>query len=133
MSDKDILLNPSEYIPAKSESKLVVHAIEQYSDGFILDFCSVNEEIRKESIRRFNELIEHCYKLHEFFPHSERLKLVVNIGGFTSYEFADQSKVKSNVIRTRKISKRNWYLRWDRYITPNHAPFPMASRWQVIS
>ena len=105
MSDKDILLNPSEYIPAKSESKLVVHAIEQYSDGFILDFCSLNKVIRRESIKRFNQLIEHCYKLHEFFPHSERLKLVVNIGGFTSYEFADQSKVNQMLLELEKSVK----------------------------
>ncbi len=124
MSDKDILLNPSKYLPKKLHSKLVVHAIEQYSDGFILDLCSLNEEIRIESVKRLKTLLEHCFKLHEYFPESNKLKLILNIGGFTSYEFADKLKINEMFLQLNKSVEEIGEHKEIEFLPQTMPPFP---------
>ncbi len=79
-----------------SKNKIAVHAIEQYSDGFILNLCSSDELLKKESIKRIKDIVEISLKIKEYFPlmKSEKVPIVLNIGGFTRYDFA--SKIEKN-------------------------------------
>ena len=51
MSDSDLQLKPNKFIKEKLNYKhLFVHAVEQYSDGFIIDFASPDRNITLESV-----------------------------------------------------------------------------------
>ena len=45
MSSKDLLLDPSDFVDTNNRSDCIIHAIEQYNDGFILDLCSLNSDV----------------------------------------------------------------------------------------
>lgn len=50
MSDRDLNLQISKYIKHSHKNiDLIIHAIEQYEDGFILNFSSNDESIIKRS------------------------------------------------------------------------------------
>ena len=58
MSDRDLNLQPKEYVlESYEEVNLIVHAVEQYEDGFVLDLASHDAHILERS---FDEIKEAC-------------------------------------------------------------------------
>ena len=103
MSSKDLLLDPSDFVDINNGSNCVVHAIEQYNDGFILDLCSLDDGIRLESVKRLTNLVNHSLRLAEFFPSTANPKIVVNVGGFTSNNFASAS-LRDSMLKSFDLS-----------------------------
>lgn len=95
LSSEDLTLDPCGILAGISSPKpFFVHAIEQYSDGFILDFASADSCVIKESFKRMNNLITHVEKLSSLFSFSTRVPLVINCGGFTANCFMDQDTAR---------------------------------------
>ena len=64
MSDRDLKLNPEHFIDQTfKEIKLVVHAVEQFEDGFIFDLCSDDDNTIRKSFTAINELLVHIQNL----------------------------------------------------------------------
>lgn len=101
MSDRDLSLNPSNYIKKEySDVFLLIHAVEQYEDGFIFDLASHDEDIIKRSFLEISRLIASAENLKIFFNQSSRIPIVINPGGFTCDCFAnlDDSLKKTELI-----------------------------------
>ncbi len=69
------------------DRKIVIHAIEQYHDGFILDLASKKKEIREESHKRIRILKDHCLEISNLFEVKNKIKIVLNCGGFSKNGF----------------------------------------------
>ncbi len=71
------------------QSRIVIHAIEQYSDGFILNLCSSDTSEREESIKRVKKVIKISKDLSSFCPkmNTSKVPIVINIGGFSRNNF----------------------------------------------
>ena len=77
MSEIDLKLDPGEFISKKSSNQhLYVHCIEQYNDGFILDFASRDGAVVVESFKRAQALFEHITQLKEYFPSAKTTQLI---------------------------------------------------------
>lgn len=100
MSDRDLGLKPIEFL-SKSypEVDLIVHAVEQYEDGFILDLASGDKDILKRSYNEINRLCSHIDRLRQLFIERERIPVVLNIGGFTPNSFLNHKDYHSTLDR----------------------------------
>ncbi len=106
MSDRDLNLSPEDYITHKLDNvDLIVHAVEQYEDGFIFDIASDKDEIINRSFQEIERLIKHIDKLRNYFKNVEKIPIVINLGGFTENDFLD--KDESSFCLERCISNLN--------------------------
>ena len=126
MSDRDLNLETFKYIKHKYEHiDLIIHAIEQYEDGFILNFASKDESILKRSFEEIDRLIKHIDKLRNYFRPVKKVPIVINLGGFSSKEFLpDEEKIVifNNTLRAVKELK----IRFNNYefLPQTMPPFP---------
>ena len=72
------------------DKKIVIHAIEQYHDGFILDLAAEKHEIQEETFLRLNKLKEHCLHIKDYFQISNQINIVLNCGGFSQNNFLSE-------------------------------------------
>ena len=102
LSSKDLNFDIKRLSKSKLKDKeMVVHAIEQYHDGFILDLASEDPVVNDLSLKRFEELSLHCDSLMQYLDITKPIKIVLNCGGFTKNNFCD--------VHTYKIKKRILY------------------------
>ena len=95
MSEIDLKLDPGEFISKKSSNQhLYVHCIEQYNDGFILDFASRDGAVVVESFKRAQALFEHITQLKEYFPSAKTTQLILNLGGFSKVRITDEKELQ---------------------------------------
>lgn len=88
MSDRDLSLNPSDFLTqVLPEIHLIVHAVEQFEDGFIFDLASRDKTILQRSLQEIERLTSHLDKLRCFFKPTQQIPIVINIGGFTTDRF----------------------------------------------
>ena len=82
-SDKDLSLTPDQFLPKHRFEgvSFSVHAIEQYSDNFIIDFASDDLQIRSESFRRIDSLISHVDSLKSHLSIDTPIKVILNLVG----------------------------------------------------
>ncbi|WP_320666630.1 N-acetylneuraminate synthase family protein [Prochlorococcus sp. MIT 1307] len=84
-----------KYMKNKS---IILHAIEQYHDGFILDLASNRQDIIDESFLRINELNEHAKKINTLFQPKQKIKIVMNCGGFSRTNFLNKEEVQQREV-----------------------------------
>ena len=95
MSDRDLNLMPSHYISENFNSvDLIIHAVEQYEDGFIFDIASDDKEIIKRSFKEIDRLVKHIDKLRDYFKVRKQIPIVINLGGFTNNDFLNEENYK---------------------------------------
>ena len=105
--------------------RIVIHAIEQYHDGFILDLASEKNEIQEETFERLNELKEHCLRIKDYFQISDPIKIVLNCGGFSQnsflneFDLADRQKTLIDNLLTLKNKLINFEI-----LPQSMPPFP---------
>ena len=88
MSDRDLRLDPFEHLQHPfPDVDLIVHAVEQFEDGFILDLASGDCSALKRSFEEIDRLAAHINHLRRYFRPINKVPVVVNIGGFTTDEF----------------------------------------------
>lgn len=88
MSDRDLQLDPGMFLAEPmTDVDLIVHAVEQYEDGFILDLASAEPAILQRSMQEVQRLADHIQHLRQFFRASDRVPVVLNLGGFTTDGF----------------------------------------------
>ena len=87
-------------IDTVKDKELVVHAIEQYHDGFILDLASEDPVVNDLSLKRFEDLSLHCESLIQYLGFTKPIKIVLNCGGFTKNNFCDPHtyKIKKEIL-----------------------------------
>ena len=104
---------------------IVVHAIEQYHDGFLLDLASENNDINDESLKRFDNLIIHCKRIKDYLDLKNKIKIVLNCGGFSRYSFCDLStyKKKKKILYQNLNNLKNKYSDFN-ILPQTMPPFP---------
>ena len=115
MSDSDLELIPEDLLQEKLTYKqLFVHAVEQYSDGFIINFASSDIKIVSESKIRFNKLIQHIVALKKRYASLEHCSLILNLGGFSSKKIEKEDELKilhenavRNLLDVKQIAEVN--------------------------
>lgn len=109
MSDSDLVLKPNKFIREMLDYRyLFVHAVEQYSDGFIIDFANSDKNITSESISRFKNLIEHICILKKQFKKLEKCSVILNVGGFSSKKIKKKEiqELHENLVSNLSIIKK---------------------------
>ncbi|MFZ4565789.1 MAG: N-acetylneuraminate synthase family protein [Prochlorococcaceae cyanobacterium] len=100
MSDRDLELTPSDFIhQAWPDTTLVVHAVEQYEDGFILDLASGHSSVLERSFREVERLTQHVDQLSQHFRPVARVPIVLNLGGFSSEGFMNEGEASETLGR----------------------------------
>tara|TARA_B100000767_G_C19778491_1_gene544363 strand:+ start:930 stop:3263 length:2334 start_codon:yes stop_codon:yes gene_type:complete len=115
MSDSDLELKSKNMIVDKLEYEhLFVHAVEQYSDGFIINFASSDKNIIAESNIRFSKLIDHVVALKEQYINLKHCSIILNIGGFSSKKIEKKDEIKdlhenvvANLLEIKKLANDN--------------------------
>lgn len=93
MSDRDLTLDPSKFLTQKYPNvSLLIHAVEQFEDGFIFDLGSDNSQIVSRSYIEIDRLVSLATKLRGYFKSSSKIPIIVNPGGFTCDNFLDDSE-----------------------------------------
>lgn len=87
LSFQDLDLKPQKYVPIGSDLSLVVHAPELFGNDHTLDLASDCEEYRQLSIQYLNRVLEHARDLKKYYPKTQLIPVVVNIGGFSEHKF----------------------------------------------
>ncbi len=126
MSDRDLSLDIKKFVRRNFKNLyLLVHAIEQYEDGFILDFASLDEEIVERSFREIERLIKHLDVLRKYFKDVEQIPIVINLGGFSKKKFLNsENKNKALdkvIISFNKLKKLYPYYE---FLPQTMPPFP---------
>ena len=93
--------------------KLIIHCVEQFNDGFILDFAS-NDPLKVErSFLEVQKLCRYSEFLHSYFSVNEPVNVILNPGGHTSkhegkLELKKCLKREKNLIKNLQILKSQW-------------------------
>jgi sialic acid synthase SpsE/sugar phosphate isomerase/epimerase len=100
MSDRDLQLDPADFLiePLK-DVELIVHAVEQFEDGFILDLASDDPAILRRSMDEIYRLSDHINQLRTFFRPTEQVPVVLNLGGFTTDGFLAETAYRHTLER----------------------------------
>jgi sialic acid synthase SpsE/sugar phosphate isomerase/epimerase len=103
MSDRDLHLDPGTFLPEPlHDVDLIVHAVEQYEDGFILDLASADPLILQRSFNEVQRLCEHISRLRSFFRPTEQVPVVLNLGGFTTDGFLAEDEYRHTLDRAAR-------------------------------
>ena len=105
--------------------QIIVHAIEQYHDGFILDLASSKKEINEKSLKRINNFFDHCNKIYKYLKPNSKIKVVLNCGGFSKYGFLDedQKNIRKNFLYENLNFIKNKYIDFE-ILPQTMPPFP---------
>lgn len=100
MSDRDLQLDPGDFfVEPLNDVELIVHAVEQYEDGFILDLASEDPPILQRSMDEIQRLCDHINRLRTFFRPTDRVPVVLNLGGFTTDGFLAEASYRHTLDR----------------------------------
>ena len=126
MSDRDLRLDPADFfIEPLKDVELIVHAVEQYEDGFILDLASSDPVILGRSMNEIQRLCNHINRLRSFFRPSEQVPVVLNLGGFTTDGFLAETAYRDTLDRAahslQQLTERHRELR---LLPQTMPPFP---------
>ena len=126
MSDRDLGLDPKEYLSDDFKGiDLIVHAIEQFEDGFIFDLASNDDFIINRSIKELDRLLKHIDKLRLFFKKYSQIPIILNIGGFTNNGFLSDDDYKFCMDRAVNNLKRvNKFYPEYLFLLQTLPPFP---------
>lgn len=126
MSHRDLTLDPHEYLDCDlQEVFLIVHAVEQFEDGFIFDLCSSDEKIIQRSLNEVDKLIRHIESMRNLFKQVDKIPIVLNPGGFTENAFLNETE---SIKKIEKCAKNLKILinKYDRYefLPQTMPPYP---------
>jgi N-acetylneuraminate synthase len=103
-SYRDLDINPVEFLSKSQDLDLIVHSPELFSGDHIMDLASNDDKYRKHSIFELQRVIDKTRDLRAFFRESDRTKIVINAGGFSSDQFIAKkdrkdlySKIKDSI------------------------------------
>lgn len=126
LSSKDIDFNLSCLETNELKNKyLVVHAIEQYHDGFILDLASELEEIRIENIKKLDNFFKHCDQIKDLLKPRSPIKIILNCGGFSRNGFLESKllKIKKEILYENLLLLKDKYDEYE-LLPQTMPPFP---------
>mgnify|MGYP000039607832 CR=1 FL=1 len=126
MSDRDLSLDSGKFFSNELNNiDLIVHAVEQYEDGFILDLASKDEFVISRSYKELDRLFKHIDKLRKYFRPQDRIPIVLNIGGFTNNGFLNDDEYKYCMDRVVfQLNKVNNLYADFRILPQTMPPFP---------
>ena len=126
MSDRDLQIAPSRYLKKRmQEVTLVVHAVEQYEDGFILDLASRDEDILRRSRHEIERLVKHIELLCRWFNRDKKVPIVLNVGGFSKDAFitADDYRERHEIVVDNLLTLQKLYTEVE-FLPQTMPPFP---------
>ena len=113
MSDRDLRLEPANFLDKRfQDRKMIIHAIEQFEDGFIFDLASSDQTIIERSLKEVERLNNHIEKMKIYFK-NKRIPVVINIGGHSNYSFdskKEASKKLKNAIKNLELISKKYPL-----------------------
>jgi len=84
LSYRDLDLDPADYLPARSEMGLVVHAPELFAGDRVLDLASDEPRERVLGQQNLARVVALTRRLAPFFARPRRPLIVTNVGGFSA-------------------------------------------------
>jgi sialic acid synthase SpsE/sugar phosphate isomerase/epimerase len=126
MSDRDLNLDPADFLHEPlSDVDLIVHAVEQYEDGFILDLASTDSVILQRSFDELQRLFDHVNHLRSYFKQADQIPVVLNVGGFTTDDFLPEKEYRRILdIATTSLQKLQSKYSEFRLLPQTMPPFP---------
>lgn len=92
MSFKDLEIKTGA-LGRYEDLEFVVHAPELFEQDHILDLCSADPIYRRQSLDNMMKVIDVTYDLIDKFKSVDKVKVVVNVGGFTETRHVDSKRV----------------------------------------
>jgi N-acetylneuraminate synthase len=126
MSDRDLQLDPGDiFVEPLQDVDLIVHAVEQYEDGFILDLASEEPTIVQRSMDEIRRLCDHVNRLRLFFRPTEQIPVVLNLGGFTTDGFLPEAAYPKTLERAAQTLEQLTVRHSEfRFLPQTMPPFP---------
>jgi sialic acid synthase SpsE/sugar phosphate isomerase/epimerase len=103
--------------------EIIVHAPELFSDSMLLDLCAADEISRSQSISNLQKVCDYCTKLVRLIGIDRKIKIVANVGGFSTHSFRDESE-KPYLYNLIGNSISELDQPFSEIIPQNMAPFP---------
>ena len=126
LSSKDLNYSLKKINPKDIKNKkFIVHAIEQFHDGFIFDLASDSKEIIDESFKRISETLNHCNQIYELFNPKNNIRVILNCGGFSRNSFLNKEEIKDKekILIDNLIYLKNKNLNYE-FLPQSMPPFP---------
>lgn len=114
--------------------KFIVHAPELFADSRLLNLCSINLEDRELSIMNMSKVIKFSQKIKKITQQSDKIKIVANVGGFSTDTFLELNE-REQLYENYKKSLLSLDLSDVEILPQNMAPFPWhfgGQRYQNI-
>ena len=86
LSYKDIEADPSLFFKQKLPVGLAVHSPDLFTNDHILNLAADDLSYRKQSVRHLQEAINVARQLRQWFPKTNRVPLIVSLGGMSRDE-----------------------------------------------
>ena len=126
MSDRDLSLDPNKFLHHDYSRKfLIVHAVEQFEDGFIFDLASHSSSSIERSFNEIERIVKVIDKLRVKFMPVETIPIVLNPGGFTNDGFLEDTESEKRLLLIIKNLNRlaDAYPRYE-FLPQTMPPFP---------
>lgn len=75
-----------------SDKNIIVHAPELFADSMLLDICSNDKNLRQISLNNLLNVCDYCRELAEIINLKKDIRIVANLGGFSTHSFRDPSE-----------------------------------------
>jgi sialic acid synthase SpsE/sugar phosphate isomerase/epimerase len=83
LSFHDLSEKVSKYFAEPMDMDLVVHSPEIFENDHLLDLCTPDPDVRQESIRNMQRVVDVARALKPYFKRAGRVLIVTNVGGFS--------------------------------------------------
>jgi sialic acid synthase SpsE/sugar phosphate isomerase/epimerase len=123
LSYSDMDLDVSDFLEGTYPAGFVVHAPELFKDSMLMDLATEDTDYLEQSLVETQRVIDITRELKQYFPGTERPKIVANIGGFSMDAPVDLN-LRSKLYDIFAESLERLDLDGVELIPQNMAPFP---------
>lgn len=101
-SYRDIVLDENNFLDGKYDYQLVVHCPELFENDHLLDLASSSKIYRDKSIYYVNQTLDLTRRLNKFFNNKYKTPFVINVGGWSTEGFADNTVVEQKIANLKE-------------------------------
>jgi len=123
LSYSDMNLNHKLYINKNSSVNYTVHAPELFENSQLMDLASIDLQIRNNSIKKTQRVINLARELKQYFPQTQCPLIICNIGGFSMDAPLNQNE-KNLLYKNFSDSLKSLDMIGVEIIPQTMAPFP---------
>ena len=123
MSFKDLEEDLDQFLDGTYDCDYTVHTPELFANDHLLDLCTEDKDYRKQSIKHLQNIVAKTLLIKNYFPNTERPKIIIHCGGFTKDAPLESNKINQYYINLiDSLSQIN--ADGVELLPENMAPFP---------